>query len=108
MADVDIEELATLGGDEDARAGRLLQAHVQRVVKATAPESWASSTERDGGTGGSSGDGAATGAATDAFVPGMQRIWVKTFGCRCGKWLLTCEVMHVFSWSCHQKQASFL
>ncbi|KAL4457896.1 hypothetical protein ABPG75_012761 [Micractinium tetrahymenae] len=88
MAEVDIEELgAHLGGEEDARAGRLLQAHVQRVDKA-ARESCGPSAQLHGGpatggpvTGGSRSSGGAAVAAAASFVPGTQHIWVKTFGC---------------------------
>lgn len=82
MADVDIEELGALGGDEDVRAGRMLQAHVRRISKATR-ESWNVSAELQGGLGAGGGNEASpASSATDSFVPGMQRIWVKTFGCR--------------------------
>ncbi|KAL4424994.1 hypothetical protein ABPG77_002879 [Micractinium sp. CCAP 211/92] len=82
MVDVDIEELGTLGGEEDVRAGRLLQAHVQRVGRATL-DACVPSNETEGGGGADSGTSSHSGAcaATDSFLPGTQRIWVKTFGC---------------------------
>lgn len=93
MVDVDIEELGTLGGEEDVRAGRLLQAHVQRVGRATL-DACVPSNETEGGGGADSGTSSHSGAcaATDSFLPGTQRIWVKTFGCRWVIRLLACRV----------------
>ncbi|PRW56296.1 threonylcarbamoyladenosine tRNA methylthiotransferase [Chlorella sorokiniana] len=72
---MDIEDLAASLGD-DPRAQRLLSAHVQRVAKAA---------EQADGAAVQQGDPAhaatAAAASNGSFVPGTQRIWVKTFGC---------------------------
>lgn len=74
---MDIEDLAASLGD-DPRAQRLLSAHVKRVAKAAEQPNGAAQHADDSTAAAAA---ACAAAANGSFVPGTQRIWVKTFGC---------------------------
>jgi len=74
---MDIEDLAASLGD-DPRAQRLISAHVQRVAKVA---DHANDAAQLGTHAAATAAAAATATANGSFVPGTQRIWVKTFGC---------------------------
>ena len=78
---MDIEDLAASLPGDDPRAQRLLSAHVQRVAKAAGQDGAAQHADGDLTAAAAAAAAAAATAANGSFVPGTQRIWVKTFGC---------------------------
>lgn len=78
---MDIEDLAASLPGDDPRAQRLLSAHVQRVAKAAGQDGAAQHADGDLTAAAADAAAAAATAANGSFVPGTQRIWVKTFGC---------------------------